>query len=297
MKKLIMYLLILAPTIITTALNAERIDDVFYQLDKKHFSVADSIIRSWESDSVQDPELYVAKINYHFTKSNKGIMHIDRDYPPEGEKCSFVSANLKDTFYLFFVNEYDSQEVHRALMVLDEGISLYPNRLDLWFGKAHICKEIGDFKAQIRVLTEAITYSRGHLAEMRWSKNQPIDTTNAFLPRTIHEYALEYYRTGEMYKFYKISLLLMNLLPQCPIGYSDMGIYYGEKNKWGKAIEYFLKGLKFDPNDEIILYNTAYAYKRLGNKAKAKSFYNKILSITKNENTKEAVREELRQLR
>ena len=96
------------------------------------------ILVKWEKASPKNPELFTSYFNYYFAKSRDEILILSAGQPPAGEQALILtdSANNEAGFIGSQMN-YRKTDLQKAFDKINEGIKLFPNRLDMRFGKIY----------------------------------------------------------------------------------------------------------------------------------------------------------------
>jgi len=205
-----------------------------------------------EKTEGNNPEFYVAKANYHFSRVNK----------------ENITA--------------DSQRVEMAVQTISLAIEKFPHRLDLRTGAAYIHQELGFFDKQLEILKTSLDYAQTRRENLKWKEDAPLPLPyDQFFPKVLQGYCQFYYsrsspEDGE--RFLQIAQLVVQYFPTHPYGYSAVGTYHCVKEDWNKSLEFFLKAQSFDKEDPLILINLGEIYMKLGNKDKAIPCFLKIIN-------------------
>jgi len=278
-------------------LYADRSDKCFDYIQRKYYFTVDSIIRDWERDSVLDPELYAVKTNYFFSRSSSNLVRIDKKVPAGNQAIPIQHQKTGEVYYIYEDKSYKPAYVDSAISCVKTGIHLFPHRLDLWFGLAYICQEIGDISSQVKTLSQAVEHANAYSDSILWSKNKPITNTDSFLVQSLHSYALHYYQTEEDEKFGQIAKLHVKYFPHSVIGRNDLGNYYGFKRLWRKALEQYMTAYAGDTTDMLVLNNIAHTYKKLGDNHNATRYYTQVVNNTTDPQIKEQALDGLNSLK
>ena len=237
------------------------------------------VLENWEKDDPKDPELYTCYFNYHFNNSKKEVLALTNEVP-EGESL-IISDSINNTVgFLGGDVHYDQIEFQRCIDKINMGIELYPNRLDMRFGKIYAFGEVEDWRRFTDEIIITVNYSVVNNNEWTWTNNENTKTdANDFL-LSIQDYQLQLYNTGDddlLLNMREIGLAILKHYPDHIESLSNISITYLIVGEYDKAIEYLLRAEKLDPEDYIVLGNIAEAYKRNGDTNIAAEYYKKIL--------------------
>ena len=92
------------------------------------------VLTKWKSENPNDAELYTSYFNYHFMKSRQEILVMSTN-EPNGENLVLKDSLNQTAGFLGSEIHYDQTEFNKGLNIIDKGIELYPDRLDMRFGK------------------------------------------------------------------------------------------------------------------------------------------------------------------
>ena len=116
---------------------------------KKHFKDGDlerqhAVLLKCEKAAPDDPELYVSWFNYYFRKSSKETLSITST--PKTSESIAVRKEGEETVVGYIGTDvyYAKADFDLGIVSIDKGISKFPNRLDMRFGKTHALAQIKD---------------------------------------------------------------------------------------------------------------------------------------------------------
>ena len=173
---------------------------------------------------------------------------------------------------------YDPEKLGKAYQKIDEGIAKYPDRLDLWFGKAHVQQLQNDDIAALETLKKVIDRSLVNHQQWLWTNDKPTpsapkdfffdslqgyfsylyDAQSDSVAQALVEYGLKYYPDN---------IYLLN----------DKAVLLTNAKKLDEALDIFLKLHSLAPNDEIVVWNIASLYAEKHDKKQAEIYYKKLL--------------------
>jgi len=237
------------------------------------------ILEKWEKDNPKDAELFTSYFNYYFSKSKQEYIALKNE-EPKGDSF-IISDSLKNTVgYLGGEVHYNLEVLEKGIDKINIGIDLYPNRLDMRFGKIYAFGQIDDWERFTREIIVTVNYSSVNKNQWTWTKNEKMETDIDDFLLSIQDYQLQLYDTGDdnlLINMREIALAILKHYPDHVASLSNISITYMIVGEYDKAIEYLLKAEKLNPEDYIVLSNIAEAYKRKGDKEKAIEYYKKTL--------------------
>ncbi|MEO8146949.1 MAG: tetratricopeptide repeat protein [Bacteroidia bacterium] len=278
MKQTIIFTILLAGLFQSAAGQdfKQQFDDL---CKKKDTAGEEKLLAQWQDKKPNDPELYVAYYNFYVQKSMKEMIGLEQQQKGEN------SLELKDSAgkvagYMNDMVVYDDKYLRKGFEYIDKGIAMFPNRLDMRFGKIYILGKNENYKDFTDEIIKTIEYSNKNKNAWLWTDNKPQDEPKQFMLSAIQDYILQLYDTGDdtlLDNMKGISEAVLKYYPDHVESLSDLSIVYMLNKEYDKALEQLLKAEKIAPTDCIVLNNIAEAYKRKGDNANAITYYEKIL--------------------
>ncbi|MCB9195221.1 MAG: tetratricopeptide repeat protein [Flavobacteriales bacterium] len=235
-----------------------------------------NILEEWESESPEDPELFTSYFNYYFKKSQSSILSLSSQ-PHDGE--NLVAYSETDTFYMGDAVMYDEENLKLAFEKINKGIELYPNRLDMRFGKLYVFKTVGDWENFTTELKTTIQYSGKNKNQWTWTKNEPKEDGKDFFLSCIQSYQMDLYNTYNddlLVNMREIAEEVIKIYPEHVESWSNIGITYILSEQFDKALDSFFQAEQLDPEDTIVLNNIAHCYRLKGDKKNSIKYYKKM---------------------
>lgn len=242
------------------------------------------ILDAWEIEKPKDPELYTSYFNYFLFQSRQNVLTFGNN-PPTGKESLLVKDSTgKAVNYLYDATIYEPKAFGKAMMYIDSGIALFPNRLDMRFGKIHILGEVKDWDNFTQAVLLSIQTAHQNNNQWKWTLNGDLpaeDSVNFFLS-AIHDYQVVIYETGDDSLLEHMRTIASEVLQHHPnhaktltnIALTHMALGEGKE-----ALPYLLKAESIEPKDDIILTNIAHTYYLIGNTEKCISYYEKAIEI------------------
>lgn len=250
-----------------------------------------AVLEEWNLANPEDPELYVSYYNYYFSSGYDNFLSLTVD-EPEGEHWALMDSTESVAGYLGGKTVYNDELLNKAFDWIDKGISRFPNRLDMRFGKIYglgVWRKWQEYTDEILL---AIDYGATHDNQWLWSKGEVVESGKEFLLETVQSYQNTLFETGNdslLANMKTIALKEVEYYPEYVPGLTILGIvaFLQEDNE--SALDYLLKAETVAPQDEIVLSNIGNIYRRIGNLPKAIEYYRKIAAVPSGN---EAFREE-----
>ena len=257
-----------------------------YQEDfEKYFQEGDTvkqleILKKWENASPKNPELFTSYFNYYFSKSRDEILILATGKPPKGEQALILKDSLnKKAGYIGSQVNYGHSDLQKAFEKINQGIELFPNRLDMRFGKIYVLGQIKDWTNFTSEIIKTVDYSAKNNNEWTWTNNEKREGGKEFFLSSLQDYQMQLYNTGNddlLKNMQDIANAVLKYYPEHIESLSNLSIAYLITKKYDKALGSLLKAEKLNPKDFIVLTNIAYAYREKGEKEKAIVYYQKV---------------------
>ncbi|TYP98250.1 tetratricopeptide repeat protein [Tenacibaculum adriaticum] len=239
------------------------------------------VLTKWESVNPKDAELFTSYFNYHFMKSRQEIVSLSTD-KPYGESLVLKDSLNQTAGFLGSQIYYDQTELKKSFEKIDKGIELFPNRLDMRFGKIYALGQVKDWDNFTSEIIKTIKYSSVNKNNWTWTNNKKRDVVDDNFLLDIQDYQLQLYNTRNddlLENMREIASEILKYYPKHIPSLSNISITYLLSGKYDKAIEYLLKAEKLNPKDCIVLSNIAQGYKLKGDKKKAIEYYEKTVEF------------------
>jgi len=256
------------------------------------------VLAKWTSENPKDAELYTSYFNYHFAKSIREIVSLSKDQP-DGQSLILKDSLNQTAGFLGSQIRYDQTELKKGFDKINEGIELYPNRLDMRFGKIYVLGETSNWEKFTSEIIKTIKHSVTNNNNWTWTNNKKRAGGKDDFLLDIQDYQLQLYNTGndELLKnMRQIANEILNHYPKHIPSLSNISITYLLTKEFDKGIETLLKAEKINPKDVVVLSNIAHGYKLKGDKEKAIEYYQKTIAFG-DDKTKEFAKQQIAELK
>ena len=163
----------------------------FKELYQKNDTVAvQKLLEDWGKNP--DAEFYVSAVNYYFNKSKKEVLTLDKSVPKK-EALEVKDDNGNVVAYLSSKDLYDTNLLQKTFKYFDEGISKFPDRLDIRFGKVYILGQIEDYENFSKEIVKTIQYSTKNKNNWLWSENEKLEGGEKEFLLSIQDYNNQIY--------------------------------------------------------------------------------------------------------
>ena len=197
--------------------------------------------------------------------------------------------------------EQDKPGMKRAVDLLQEATTKFPDHLDIWCGLAFMYQESGDFDSELSTLKKMVAYAREHPAQLKWLKGQPLEEpSDKFVPDKLHEYGL-YYEEKENAeddkRWYQIASLAMQQYPNDVQGFVDAAGYYADLGEWQNARELLTKAHETNPKSIGALFGLGKISAEMKDFVNARKYFEEVLKLETSGPYAQEAKERLRKLK
>ena len=258
------------------------------------------LLKKWEKEKPGDPELFTSYFNYYYLISRNETMVLSGDKIPDDEIIMVLQDSLGNTAgYMGSKTFYNDTLFNKGIAYIDKGIQLYPNRLDMRFGKVYVYGQRKKWDDFTRELIKAIDYSAKNNNQWTWTLNEPLETPKEFFLGNIQNYINDLFYTGDdklLENIKQISERVLKYYPNHVESLTNIGVMFLIQENLDESLKYFQKAEKLAPEDAIVLGNIAQVYQLKDMKEKAIEYYEKVLKYG-DEDSKSFAREQLEALK
>lgn len=255
-------------------------------------------IAFWEQKSPTDPELFVSAFNYYFLRAKKEIVQMTP--APEGTgSLEIRDSTGKIAGYMSSKLYYDPVLLDSGYRYINRGISLYPDRLDMRFGKIYVLGQAQAWDSFTTNIIRTVEYSRVNKNRWQWAEGKPLKDAERSMLQSVQAYLKQLYDTednsllgkiqqiGEVvFKYYSSNIELL----------STVGVTWLLTGQYDKGLQYLKMAEKLNPKDFVVVNNLAYGYKLKGDKKNALKYY-QLVYDKGNKEAKEQAAAAIRELK
>lgn len=239
------------------------------------------LLTKWESEDPKNPELFTSYFNYYFLKSKQEFVSMSTNQP-KGESLQLQDSLGQVAGFLGSEIVYNSEILLKGLDKIDQGIKMYPNRLDMRFGKIYALGQAGNWDNFTKEIVKTIQYSKKNNNDWTWTFNEKRKNGKEFFLNSIQDYQLTLYETENddlLKNMRTIAEEILKIYPDHIESLSNISITYILTGEYDKGIEALLRAEKIDPKDGVVLSNIAHGYKLKGDIDNSIKYYEKMLKL------------------
>jgi tetratricopeptide (TPR) repeat protein len=258
----------------------------YKEMFDKSFDEGDTIrqielLEKWESEDPTNPELFTSYFNYYFLKSRQETVSLTTKQP-KGESMQLQDSTGQIAGFLGSNMNYNPEVLQKAFDKINQGITLYPNRLDMRFGKIYVLGHVEDWENFTHEIVKTIHYSKENNNKWTWTYNEQSEDGKDFFLRSLQDYQLTLYETENddlLENMRTIANEILKIYPDHIESLANISITYLLTGEYDKGIEALLVAEKIDPKDGVVLSNIAHGYKLKGDIDSSKIYYEKMLKL------------------
>jgi len=295
MNKVILLLLILPITLV--AQNFKNQFQSKFNNEDYNAKEVKEILEKWEKSNKNDVEYFIAAFNFYFRESQQELLQLSKEEPTKNQDALVLTDSLgnKSGYLHSYVSKNDSLFTI-SQNIIDKAIALYPNRLDLRFGKIHTLGEFEKFDLFSNQILNTIDHSNKIKHKWLWSNDKILDDPENFFIDAIQGYQNTLFQAESDENLKKVAKKMYDTFPNDLYVISSYGVTFLIENKNEEALELYLKAEKINPDDTIVLSNIGLIYERLSDKKNAVKYYQKIEKVG-DEQAKEMARKKINDLK
>ena len=217
------------------------------------------ILEDWERLEPENPELFASWFNYYF---NTGF-------------------------------------AEKGLEKIDEGISLYPDRLDMRIGKTYVYGHLKYWQGFGKEILRTLRHSTMNQNHWLWTGNEPIQDGKETMLNSFKDYQVQLFNTGVdslILMMREIGLQVLSLYPDHLLSRSNVAVSYMLFEQYDRALVHLRKAEAIDPEEAIVQANMGYVYSRLADYPAAISCFEKVIRFGSRKEA-DSAREQIREIR
>jgi len=267
--------------------------DKFAQAFSKEDTAAQiKILADWKKATPDDPDYYVYAFNYYVKRGLPEVLSLSTT-KPSSDAFELKDKANKTVGYLGSSSSFNEKFIKEGFMCIDSGITKFPMRLDMRFGKVYILGKIFDYDRFTREIILAIDYGQTIHNKWLWRDGKPLNDPENSVLSTIQSYWTQLFKAedDQTSNMRLISQEVLKYYPDNVENLSNLSVTYIIDKQYDKALPFLLKAEKIAPEDYIVLDNIAYCYKLEKDKANAIKYYELVKKYGPDDAKQDASRE------
>lgn len=289
-------------TLIVFAVNvtfSQNYKETFKKFSQEKDSVGQlKTLKEWETKNENESELYTSYFNYYFSISKTELISINKN--SNGKDGFQIKDSVGNSAgYIQPEKYYNEKYFDKAIKYIDKGITKFPKRLDMRFGKIYILGDSENYVQFTSEIIKAIEYSNEIKNDWTWTDDKKLEDSKDFMLGSIQKYVTQLYNTGKdelLENMKNISETVLIYYPDHIESLSNVSIVYLIRKEYDKGLEYLKKAEKINPEDFVVLANIAQGYKMKNDKPNALKYY-ELVKKYGNTNAKKNAEENIQLLK
>lgn len=252
--------------------------------EAKDTAAMHKVLTAWEHARPEDPELFTAYFNYYVTLADRSAIALTANTMATGESLIFADSLGNPAGSLRQITDYDGALVQKGIAVINRGIALHPNRLDMYFGKIYVLGLVKDWEAFTESVLAVTDRSAVNHNQWLWTNNAEWESgrsgkeKEADFLECLQDYQNTLYRANDnalLGNMRRIAEAVLRHYPDDVRSINNIAVSYVVERKYAEALPFLLRAEKYAPEDTVVLSNIAEIYRRLGNKKRGRRLYGK----------------------
>jgi len=173
--------------------------------------------------------------------------------------------------------------IRRAIVFLDEGVQRAPWRLDIFVGRAHLYRMLGDLQGELKALDSFVTDPKPNSGHFESGPGGTVKEPLAdFQIDMLNSYSNEHFQKetkADDIAGVAVAKLLMKYFPKRAQGYNLMAAAASYKNDWNECLSWLNQALHVAPTDSLVWANKAKCLEKLHDLSGAKECYKEIIRL------------------
>src|SRR6266508_170721 len=264
-------------------------------LDQHAEGQIEPLLTEWREKAPDDHDAWITSANYYF---NQRQMNISTKRPGPGD-VELTDKKGKQTGRISM--EQGEGSMKRAVDLLQEATTKFPDHLDIWCGLAFMYQESGDFDNELSTVKKMAEYAREHPTQLKWLKGEPLkEPADKFVPEKLRSYSLYYAKKDnpeDDKRWFQISALTMQQYPNYAEAFNDAAMYHAGIREWPKARELAEKAHQINPKTALYLINLGNVSVEMKDFSNARKYFDEALKLEPSGKYAQEAKEALRKLK
>ena len=193
-----------------------------------------------------------------------------------------LQANLASATIAYAYDLYDKKDYGQAILYFEDAIELNPKEASAYFGYAQANDKMGCFEPALENYRKAVSLAPANLEYnttlSMFMTNHKMEAAKAAAMNNFEEITVANASSNDKNQKIELTSSEQTMVYENLIKNGDEAY---KKQKYNEALDCYTKAVVYAPHDKITMLKIANIYKLTGNNTKALSFYDKLLSIDK----------------
>ena len=285
LKQISFFILLSITTCTTNNKSATAANDKNEWYDKFLTCAKDSdvhawkaLIEEWEQAEPESPDVYAAWYNYYIKLATVEAVVLTQDAPKDNQEAYQLTDSAGHVAgYMYGTTSFNDSILEIGFQKVDKAIKLFPDRLDLPFGKITILFRQQLYPEAMQELRHVLNRSKKNGNKWLWTLNQPLDDAEDFFKDCMQDYFSQLFNAGQDDYASQLVDWMLQLYPSEIIFRSDKASLLAVSEHYSEALSIYLSIYKDAPDDLIVASNIAHIYYLLGDKKSSLKYYSKLV--------------------
>lgn len=222
------------------------------------------VIEQWERAEPESADVYAAWFNYYYRLSMDEVIQMTAVPPQDGQQALEMEGSAGESAYMYPKRVYNDSLLAMAFNKIDKAISLYPNRLDLPFGKISILFTLKDYEKVMPAIHQVIERSHLNDNQWTWTLGTPVEDGKEMFKSSMQDYFRRLFDAELDEDAMQMTEWLLQYYPDDVVFRSNKASLLAITGNIDDALPLFLSIHNDNPDDAIVTSNIAYIYKKKG---------------------------------
>ena len=237
-----------------------------------------TMIEQWEQAEPESPDVYAAWYNYYIKLAMTDVVALTTTAPEDNQEAlQLMDSTGVVAGYMYGIESYNDSILQIGYQKLNTAIKLFPDRLDLPFGKVAMLFRQQLYSEVMQEFRNVLDRSEKNGNRWLWTLNQPLDDGEYILKDSMQDYFVQLYDAGQSDYASQLVEWMLQLYPTDIIFCSDKASLLAIAKRYSEALPIYLSIYEDNPDDIIVASNIAHIYYTLGDKEATLKYYSKLL--------------------
>lgn len=248
-------------------------------LEQKDTIAMKNLLDGWDNS---DPEYYVSAFNFWLLQARDEILIVNAGQPDsDGETVLLYDKDNKQAGYIQNDVSYDEALLNKAVTVLEEGISKYPDRLDMRIGLATTYFNAKKTDKALSVIKGILDRAKENGNVWLWKRNEPLENTPQSMTDSMQGYVNKFITSASPTEVNDLVEMLVDYDPKNPVFLSNKASLLYNDWKFEEALKLYEEAFTYDPSDMLIAGNIAFGYLDINRFDEAKPYLELVAQNSK----------------
>lgn len=237
-----------------------------------------AMIEQWEQAEPESPDVYAAWYNYYIKLAMTDVVALTTTAPEDNQEAlQLMDSTGVVAGYMYGIESYNDSILQIGYQKLNTAIRLFPDRLDLPFGKVAMLFRQQLYSEVMQELRHVLDRSEKNGNRWLWTLNQPLDDGEYVLKDSMQDYFAQLFDAGQSDYASQLVEWMLRLYPTDIIFRSDKASLLAIAKRYSEALPIYLSIYEDNPDDIIVVSNIAHIYYTLGDKEATLKYYSKLV--------------------